>query len=245
MEVFDPSGPDDPDVDTARSETRRLAAVTSMNPIRLLFVDEKHLVRDGLRALVDEQSGFEVVGQAASIETASTLGVQPDVVVTELVLPDASGIEVVNSLRRIFPRAAIFVLTDIEHRSQVEPVVAAGVDGYMLKTAATEEFLSGVRSVAQGVQYVQPSLRSVISRREPAPDERAPAPFGSLTAKEREVLQYLVLGHTNAEIASLCAVSLRTVEARRARVLHKLGVRTRAELVRVANHAERSDFELA
>ena len=105
--------------------------------------------------------------------------------------------------------------------------------------------MSGIRSVAQGVPYVQPSLRAVMARPAARPSDDVDAPFGSLTVKEREVLEYLVLGHTNAEIASLCTVSLRTVEARRARVLHKLGVRTRAELVRVASFADRSDYELA
>jgi two-component system response regulator NreC len=238
------------------------------NPIRLLLLDDKLLVRDGVRALVEEQSGFEVVGQAATLAEACTLDVHPNVVITDLVLPDARGNEIVNGLRRVFARAAIFVLTDVDRRAHTEPVAEADVDGYMLKNAPTAEFISGVRSVAQGVQYVQPSLRAVsphsttvsiptseVTAQTNPSGTCGPTTFGSLTVKEREVLQLLVLGHTNAEIASLCAVSLRTVEARRARVLQKLGVRTRAELVRVANHVGptrfgtdhvgRSDFELA
>jgi two-component system, NarL family, response regulator NreC len=129
-----------------------------------------------------------------------------------------------------------------------------GVRGYALKTATAAEFLSGLRTVAQGVHYVQPTLRSGIApatETRPRSGSSAPAPgrpgalaeelledpaFEALTEKEREVLDLLVLGHTNAEIAVLSKVSLRTVEARRARVLQKLGVRTRADLVRVARH---------
>ena len=114
----------------------------------------------------------------------------------------------------------------------------------MLKTATPNEFLTGIRTVAQGVAYVQPSLRGGTARPTAAPAESTDAGdvdaavLAILTAKEREVLRYLVLGHTNAEIAALSGVSLRTVEARRARVLQKLGVRTRAELVRVAQHGD-------
>jgi two-component system response regulator NreC len=229
MEIFDSS----------RANREAFATVVSTNPIRLLLVDDKLLVRDGVRALLEEQPGFDVIGQAASLSEAIRLDIQPDVVITDLVLPDARGNELVNSLRRVFADAAIFVLTDVDVRAGAEPIVQGAVDGYMLKSAQTAEFLAGVRSVALGMQYLQPSLHAV-----PDPDDSNYGTFGSLTTKEREVLRLLVLGHTNAEIASLCAVSLRTVEARRARVLHKLGVRTRAELVRAANHG-RSDFELA
>jgi two-component system response regulator NreC len=223
-----------------------VAPTESANPIRLLLVDDKLLVRDGLRALLEEQSGFEVVGQVASLaETAAlaesmAVDAQPDVVITDLVLPDSSGGDLVKNLHRVFARAAIFVLTDTDRQDQVETLVSAGVDGYLLKNASTAEFLSGVRSVAQGVRYLHPAI--VVPRSEVTTETDETGDTGTvglLSAKEREVLQLLVLGHTNAEIASLCAVSLRTVEARRARVLHKLGVRTRAELVRVANRLGR------
>jgi DNA-binding NarL/FixJ family response regulator len=129
----------------------------------------------------------------------------------------------------------------------VEAILSEGVGGYVLKTATAEEFVSGLRSAALGVPYLQPSLRAHMEQtHEPstatAPLDRDPDSVGTLTTKEREVLRLLVLGHTNAEIADFCSVSLRTVEARRARVLQKLGVRTRAELVRVANRI--GDLEL-
>jgi two-component system response regulator NreC len=125
-----------------------------------------------------------------------------------------------------------------------------------LKSTTATDFLAGLRTVAQGIHYVQPSLRSGISQPTVSATiggagSSSSAPVGgndiravnALTAKEREVLRYLVLGHTNAEIASLCTVSLRTVEARRARVLQKLGVRTRAELVGVAQRVGGIDME--
>jgi two-component system response regulator NreC len=219
------------------------------NPIRLLLVDDKLVMREGVRALLDREPGLHVVAQASSIAEAVALDVRPDVVITDAALPDARGDEVVAALRRRYAQAGIFVLID---RDQVRPdeIIGAGttahggVGGYALKTATPAEFLSGVRTVAQGIQYVQPHLRSEISSKETgsaAPAVLSEEPSGeataeALTAKEREVLDLLVLGHTNSEIAVLSKVSLRTVEARRARLLQKLGVRTRADLVRVARH---------
>jgi two-component system, NarL family, response regulator NreC len=234
------------------------SAHASTNPIRLLLVDDKLVMREGVRALLDREPGLSVVAQASSVAEAVALDVRPDVVITDALLPDARGNDVVVRLRRRFAQAGIFVLID---RDQLRPddIVGAatpggGVRGYALKTATAAEFLSGLRTVAQGVQYVQPVLRTDTeggSARTNAPVPRPPVPaapsprtdervgqaaFEALTEKEREVLDLLVLGHTNAEIAAISKVSLRTVEARRARVLQKLGVRTRADLVRVARH---------
>jgi two-component system, NarL family, response regulator NreC len=228
----------------ARSDAT-IAGIGSTNPIRLLLVDDKLIVREGLRAFLEREAGFSVVAQASSLAEAVALDVACDVVVTDLVLPDARGRDVVIALRSRFARSAIFALTDIDRREHVTQMVSAGVGGYVLKTATADEFLSGIRTAAQGLQYVQAALRSEMAR----PHQTAAAGSNSelstvsaLTAKEREVLRLLVLGHTNAEIAGSCGVSLRTVEARRARVLQKLGVRTRAELVRAAGRV--SDLEL-
>jgi two-component system response regulator NreC len=220
------------------------------NPIRLLLVDDKVIVREGVCALLDQYQGFHVVAQAASVAEAARLDVRPDVVITDLVLPDARGTDVVVELENRFPRAAIFVLIDRAHDIRLDEIAVTGdrVKGFALKTATAAEFLSGLRTVAQGVPYVQPPLRDSIAR-DTAPGGAArsePAVPGvdALTDKEREVLRYVVLGLTNSEIASLCGVSLRTVEARRSRVLQKLGVRTRAELVRVAGNFGGNDIVL-
>jgi len=241
--------------DTTVPEASNLSTVDTAdeasNPIRLLLVDDKLIVREGVCALLDQHQGFHVIAQAASIAEAAMLDVRPDVVVTDLVLPDARGPEVLAGLEDHFPHAAIFVLIDRTRDLRLDEIVTAGdgVKGFALKTATAAEFLAGLRTVAQGVPYVQPPLRGAIGRGGTpggaTPDfGEAPPGIGLLTDKEREVLHYLVLGHTNAEIASLCRVSLRTVEARRSRVLAKLGVRTRAELVRVAQNLGGTDILL-
>jgi len=251
------------DEDPISTEPVRHRAATGMqnaaaNPIRLLLVDDKLIIREGVRTLLDREPGMHVVAQASSIAEAVALDVRPDVVITDATLPDARGNEVVRWLRRRYAHAGIFVLIDgdqerIDEIVGAGPTVGRGVGGYALKTATAAEFLSGVRTVAQGVEYVQPTLRSDLTSKDAATragsaptsagrsgalpaEPAAETVFEALTAKEREVLDLLVLGHTNSEIAALSKVSLRTVEARRARVLSKLGVRTRADLVRVARH---------
>ncbi len=243
-----PQGPE-----LAQPRATSFSPEPATNPIRLLLVDDKVIVREGVRALLELEPGLHVVAQAASVSEAEALApkVRPDVVITDAVLPDARGDEVVVRLQRGYAHAAIFVLVDRESARIAAPIPTrpeGGVQGYVLKTATAAEFLSGLRTVAQGVHYVHPALRSEIGSAavwpvrehsaapEPVSEEEQGdrAAFDALTEKEREVMDLLVLGHTNAEIAVISRVSLRTVEARRARVLQKLGVRTRADLVRVA-----------
>lgn len=227
------------------------ASEQRVNATRLLLVDDKVILREGMRAYLEQQSGFQVVGQAGSLAEAVALDVGPDVVVTDALLPDAHGNAVVSALRGRYPQAAIFVLTDADNPFPLDSIGATGVGGFVAKTATAAEFLSGLRSVARGVPYVQSTVRvwghetQAEAWADAESNARERTTVGSLTTKEQEVLRYLVLGHTNAEIAGLCGVSLRTVEARRARLLQKLGVRTRAELVRVAQHQVDMNIERA
>ena len=225
-------------VGLARSrDTVVAAAGPATNPIRVLLVDDKPLAREGLRALLAEQPGMQVVAQAAGADEATALDVRPDVVIADLALTDSRGRDTVRRLCSHFTCAAILVLADVDHGPEVDQIVAAGVGGYVLKTTSTLEFLHGIRTVAQRTQYVHPAVRRSGVVSSGGADPATCDLVDSLTAKERDVMRFLVLGHTNAEIARLCNVSLRTVEARRARVLAKLGVRSRADLVRIAKQA--------
>jgi two-component system response regulator NreC len=144
------------------------------------------------------------------------------------------GADAIALLRKQFPEAALLALTLVDHPLKVRQVLEAGADGYMLKTVPTSEFFFGIRAVARGETYLQPSLGVELARWHRAPSETT-VYVDQLTAKELEVLRLLALGHTNSEIAQMRGVSLRTVEAQRARILQKLGRRTRAELVQYAH----------
>ncbi|HLK42504.1 MAG TPA: response regulator transcription factor, partial [Thermoleophilia bacterium] len=195
------------------------------------------VVREALRSLLDTEEDFLVVATAATAADTLALGAEPDVVVTDVDLPDARGRQVVSSLRQSFQSASIFVLSGVDHPAWVQRIISAGADGYLLKTAPVDELLVGIRAVAQGQRYLQPSLGVELARWHGSGAEGSPGSTARLSPKEERVLQLLALGHTNSEIAAREGVSLRTVETHRARIMQKLGRRTRAELVRYAREA--------
>lgn len=188
-------------------------------------MDDRILTREGVCALVERQPDFFVVGQAATLRGALGLGLQPRVIVTEVDLPDAKHAEVIGRLRERFSETSILVLTLVERPAKVQSVLAAGADGYLLKTAAATDLFAAIRAVAAGGFYLQPSLGVELAR------WHRPGDTSGLSRMEQLVLKWIALGHTNAEIARICHISLRSVEAHRAHLQQKLDRRTRAELV--------------
>jgi two-component system, NarL family, response regulator NreC len=205
---------------------------TADEAIRLVLIDQYAMFREGLAALIGLTDGLEVVGQAESVAEYETLGVEADVVVTGIVFPDATPDEVVDRLRSLLPDTAIIVLSRIDDLATVQQVLAAGADGYLLKTAAPSELLAGIHAVARGDMYLQPAIGIAFASH--ASSQLAETGVDVLTAKETEVLRLLALGHTSAEIADTLGASLRTIETHRAHVYQKLDCHTRAELVRYA-----------
>lgn len=197
--------------------------------VTVMLVDPRTVMREGLCALIEQQPDIVVVAQAATVGHAAGLDVQPDVIVTDIDLPDAKHGDAVSGLRSHFPRSPILVLTSIGQPDKVKSVLAAGADGYLLKTASTADLLTGIRALARGSTYLQPSLGVQLARLNQPRDTVV-----GLSPEEEQVLRLVALGHTNVEIARLCGVSLRTVETHRGRIHHKLGRRTRAELVQYA-----------
>jgi two-component system response regulator NreC len=200
--------------------------------VKVMLVDNRTVVREGLCALIEQEPDLVVVAQAATVGDAGALGITPDVIVTEIELADTPQGEVIDGLGGLFPRTPILVLTLVGQPAQVQSVLAAGAAGYLLKTAATADLLGGIRALAAGETYVQPSLRLELEQRHRRRDTAL-----ELTPKEQRVLRWLAFGHTNAEVARLLGVSLRTVETHRGRVYQKLGMRTRAELFQYAWNA--------
>lgn len=205
--------------------------------IEVLLMDDHVVVREGLRALLERQDDIHVLAEASSVAEAVGLEVEPDVVVADLVLPDDRGAEVVRRLNERHPNAAILVLTMVDNPTDVQLCLAAGARGYLLKETASSELVDAVRKVAGGEDYLQPSLGAALAKWRDAPGRVRARAVDDLTQREREVLRLIALGHTNAEIATMLFVSVRTVENHRASVMRKLGLRTRAELVRHATES--------
>lgn len=202
--------------------------------IQLLLLDDHLLVREGLRALLERESDMEIVGEAGRLRDAVALEVEPDVIVADLMLPDARGADVVRGVREAFPRAEVLVLTMVDNPSDVHLTFAAGGRGYLLKEAASTEVVEAIRRVASGEDYLQPAMGAAIASMRTAPEGVHVSATTRLSARELEVLRLIAMGHTNAEIAAVLHLSLRTVEGHRSSVSRKLDLRTRAELVRYA-----------
>jgi len=194
-----------------------------------LLVDGRAVMREGLSAVIDRQSDLVVVAQAAMVREAEGLDIAPDVIVTDIDLPDAKYGDVITGLRAFFEQSSILVFTPIGHPAEVQSVLAAGANGYLLETAPAADLLDGIRAVAAGDTYLQPSLGVELARLHQPSDATL-----ALSPIEQHVLRLLALGHTNVEVARLCNIGLRTTESLRAHIQRKLGRRTRAELVEYA-----------
>jgi two-component system response regulator NreC len=211
--------------------------------IRVVLVDDHPVIRAGLRLLLDHEADIEVVGEAGDAHQAifEVREHQPDVVLTDVVMPGQSGIEVTPQLLKEAPGTKVLVLSMQDDPRYIREAFAAGASGYVLKEAADSELVAAVRDVAAGGSYVNPDLGARMIAADVK--ARAEAEADPLTDREREVLRLLALGHTNQEISKLIFVSVRTAETHRAHIMQKLRLETRAELVRYALAHELLDAE--
>jgi two-component system, NarL family, response regulator NreC len=210
----------------------------SSRAVDVLLVDGRAVVREGLCVVIDQEPDLAVVAQAATVRDAGSLDVEPHVIVTDVDLTDAKHGDVISGLREFFRESSILVFTPIGDPAEVQSVLAAGARGYLLETAPTAELLAGIRAVAGGETYLQPSLGVELARLHLPRDAAA-----GLSPREEQVLRLIALGYTNVEVARLCRVSLRTVESHRAHIQRKLDRRTRAELVEYARESGLIDLD--
>jgi two-component system, NarL family, response regulator NreC len=202
--------------------------------IRLLIIDDHQLVRSGLRRLLENEEDMTVEDEAGTAYDAVRLARlhKPDVVLLDVVMPGGSGLEAIPEIREAAPDARVLTLSMQDDPSYVREAFAVGASGYVLKEAADDELLAAVREVAGGGRYVDPQLGARLAAADAA--AAAATDDDPLSDREREVLRLLALGHTNQEIAQMLYLSVRTAETHRARIMQKLGLTTRAELVRYA-----------
>jgi two-component system, NarL family, response regulator NreC len=202
--------------------------------IRVLLVDDHAVVRSGLRRVLEAEEDIEVVAEAGDMRNAvfEARAQKPDVIVMDVVMPDASGIEATPAVLKEAEDAKVLMLSMQDDPQYVREAFSVGASGYVLKEAADTEVVDAVREVAQGGRYVHPALGARLIAAEE--QERVRAEEDPLSDREREVLRLLALGHTNQEIAKMLYLSVRTVETHRAHIMQKLRLSSRAELVRHA-----------
>jgi DNA-binding NarL/FixJ family response regulator len=203
--------------------------------IRVVVADDHHLVRQGIRALLEKAADLEVVGEAADGQQAIELvrALVPDVLVIDIAMPRLNGMEAVSRLRAMTLKTRFMMLSMHSDETVVRQALKSGARGYILKRAVSEELLMAVRAVHRGDVFLSPEVSGVLVAR--LLDEGASMdPMDRLTTREREVLQLVAEGHTSREIAEALHLSEKTIEKHRASLMAKLKIRDTASLVRAA-----------
>ena len=201
----------------------------------VLIADDDHLMRAGLAAVLESDADIEIVGQASTGREAIALTRrrEPDVVLMDVQMPDLDGIAATRELAGAAPAARVLILTTFEEDDYIFGGLQAGASGFLLKRTPAEELIRAVHTVAAGESLLSPSVtRRVIDRLARQPDPQgAPADLEDLTPREREVLELLAGGLSNAEIASELVIEESTVKTHVKRILMKLDVRDRVQAV--------------
>jgi two-component system response regulator NreC len=203
---------------------------------RVVIADDHAIVRAGLRALIHDEIGLELIGEAAGGYEAIELVErnQPEILVLDISMPDLDGISVTRKLKQNFPNLNILILTLHEDEAMLKEAIKAGASGYILKRAAESELISAIQVILRGDMYVDPSmLRSLLGEPIPASPQHS-IRAETLTPRETEILKLIVDGFTNRQIGEHLNISIRTVEGHRANISDKLGLHSRLELVRYA-----------
>ncbi len=209
-----------------------------MSKIRVLLADDHPVVRVGLKALIGLEHDMEVVGEAANgVEAVElTRRLAPDVVVMDISMPEMDGMEATRRIRDCCPDVHVLILTVHAQERYLFPVLRAGASGYVLKSTVDTQLIDAIRTVAQGGAFLYPEaarmlLEDYVQRLANGGNLDA---YETLSEREREVLKLCALGHTASQIGEQLSISPKTVETYRTRIMQKLGLHSRAELVKYA-----------
>jgi DNA-binding NarL/FixJ family response regulator len=216
-----------------------------MAPFRILLADDHEVVRAGLRALLEEQSGWEVVAEAAdgrdAVEKASKL--KPDVVVIDIAMPSLNGLEAVRQIVKAVPNTKVLVLTMYDSDPLIQQVLQAGARGYLLKSDAGRDLVSAIDALRRNKTFFTPKVSQMVLEgyldKSPREKEAEDEPENlRLTSRQREIVQLLAEGKSSKEVAAVLGLSVKTAETHRANIMRKLDCHSVTELVRYAirNH---------
>ena len=202
--------------------------------INVLVVDDHAILRDGIRALLDLNEDLKIVGEASdgkeAIEKVKDLS--PDVVVMDIALPEIDGLEATRRIKKKYPQIQVLVLTQHDDKEYVLSAIKAGASGYVPKRALGSDLVSAIRAVYKGESFLYPSAAAALI--EKCREQTETEPYDQLTSREREVLTLIAEGHTSRQIAEKLFISVKTVQGHRAKIVEKLGIHNRAELIKYA-----------
>jgi len=205
-----------------------------MDRIKILVVDDHAIMRDGIRALLSVHDDIEIVGEASegkeAVEKAREL--VPDVAVMDIAMHGMDGLEATRRITKKNPRIKVLVLTQHDNKEYVLSAIKSGAAGYVPKRALGSELVLAIRAVHHGDSYLYPSAAAAVIEGYRYQTEEEP--YDALTAREREILKLIAEGHTSREIADMLFISLKTVLGHRAKIMEKLDLHNRTELVKYA-----------
>lgn len=207
-------------------------------PLRILMADDHPIVLAGLKALVQADPAFEIIGEARDGRSALRLAkeLRPDVLVLDISMPESSGADVARALLAEQPQCRILVLTVHEDRAYLRQMLEIGVAGYLVKQSAADELVRAIHVVAAGGTYLDPAIAGkVVGSSTPGGVRGQAGQIIELSDREAEVLRLIACGHSNKEISNRLAISVKTIETYKARAMEKLGFKTRVDVVRYAS----------
>jgi two-component system, NarL family, response regulator NreC len=206
-----------------------VAAVDDERQVTVVLADDHNVIRAGLRNMLEGESDLRVIGEADDAASAAKLtrDRRPDVLVLDLQMPGAEPARDIEDLRERVPSTAIVVLTMRSDARRARDLLRVGAAGYVLKQAAERNLIEAIRTAAGGGSYIDPELGAAMAQLEADP-------LDDLSERERELLRLLALGHTNREIGEQLFLSVRAIEVNRAKLLRRLGLESRPDLVRFA-----------
>lgn len=216
-----------------------------MSPIRLMLVDDHQVVRTGLKTFLETQPDFEVVAEAGDGREAIPLALEmrPDIVIMDITMPEMDGLEATRTLKAAWPEALVLALTVHNDKMYFMEMLAAGAAGYLTKQAASEELVQAIQTVAAGNIYLQPALarwllddyqRLATGKLPSSKPGESVVGLHVLSQREREVLELLAQGLNNAEMGEQLGLSPKTISRHRERIMAKLNLHSRTELVKFA-----------
>lgn len=210
-----------------------------MRKIRVLIVDDHAILRDGIRSLLERQEDIHVVAEASNgreaVELAGAL--LPDVVLMDIAMPEMNGLEATQQIKAQHREVSVLILTQHDDREYIEPVLRAGASGYVLKRSGGREVVNAIYEVFEHGVFLEPSIaRQVLDgiAAAAAPDADKKEAEVALTDREQEILNLIVKGMSNKEMAAFLGISPKTVSVHRSNLMTKLGVRSEIDLLRYA-----------
>ena len=208
-----------------------------MKKIKVVVADDHTILRQGIKALLDNQEEIEVVGEAKDGREAikAIEELSPDVILMDIAMPGLNGLEATRRIKKKFPKTKVVVLTMHTNEEYIFQILNAGADGYLVKETAFQDLISAISSVHRGEAFMSPSISKKVMTdyiQRAQGEERVG--FDTLTTREREILQLVAEGNSNKKIAEVLFISPKTVETHRAHIMDKLNIHDRAGLIKYA-----------